>query len=139
MKSLSILSLLSLLAVAGCSNDVVAPTPTYALGEPIPIRFGQQVSIPDAGFDLWFSRVQDGRCPQPMLCLVATPAIVRLVVLPEGAGGVPLDLEIGGAVDNSTVTFHEFTIHLTNLTPYPTVEHMPAASEYVATVVVTQP
>src|SRR5580765_8286205 len=115
MKSLSILSLLSLIVVGGCSNDAVTPTPKFPLNTPIPIHYGEQVSIPDAGFDLAFRRVQDGRCPQPRLCLIATPAIVRIVVLPQGAGGVPLDLEIGGAEDNSTGTYNGYSIQLTNL------------------------
>ena len=124
--------------LAGCSNDVVAPPTPHTLGEPIALRFGHSVFIPEAGLGLSFVSVQDGRCPKGALCMVAAPATVG--IQPSGNDVLPtLDLQIYGLEGGTTVTYREFEIYLAKLTPYLMPGQTADPSEYVATIVVTRP
>jgi|GEM_PF-3840659 hypothetical protein len=65
-----------------------------ALGQTVPLRVGESLSIPSAGLSLTFTEVvADSRCPAGAQCITAGEASIRVAIVREGMS--PANLTIG--------------------------------------------
>ena len=116
-------------AFTGCAesdNAINAPQPALCttptdtappLGSPFNMRFGGQSTIVDTDLTLKFTSIADGRCPGGILCLIAGQADVVIRVF--DSQHIPADLSLTTLWPASQGSYHEFDIHLLQVTPYP--------------------
>ena len=120
------------LAAAGCYS----PTgPDAVAGQPFELKAGAVSTLPD-GSRLRFERVQsDSRCPMDVMCVWAGDAIVSVTLKPEK--GAAESREVHTQPDGSQISYANYTIKLTALTPYPRSNQEIPANGYIATFVVS--
>lgn len=129
-------ALAALLLAAGCGGTVQDPPSAPASSAPeVLVRFGQEVTIQTAGITLRFTDVtEESRCPTGVQCIQAGRASILMGASKPGSPGQELSLTIPG---QDRATYAGYEIRLAKLDPYPTEQHRPTDTEYVATLVVT--
>lgn len=127
------IALLAALLTSACLGTPTAPD--AVIGTPFELHAGATAALPD-GLRIKFETVRsDSRCPTDAVCVWAGEAIVALSVTAATAGTETRELKTtpGG----SAVTYADYTISLTGLTPYPRASQQIRPDDYVATLVVT--
>jgi hypothetical protein len=84
---------------------------TAALGQTVPMRVGESVSIPSAGLSLTFVKVvSDSRCPSRTQCIVEGEASIAVAVAKDGMS--PANLTIGAP---GTARYGRYTVAVVGL------------------------
>ena len=82
-----------------------------ALGQTLPVRVGESVSIPSAGLSLTFTKVvSDSRCPSRSQCIVEGEAAIAVAVAKDGMS--PASLTIGAP---GTARYGRYTVAVVGL------------------------
>jgi len=131
-----VLPLLCLLLTTGCTKN--SPTgPDQPLGTEFQLAPGEVARIPDASLLLQFVGVTgDSRCPADAVCIQGGDAVVVVRVLDHGSA-TDYELHTGDAA-RSLARHRRFLIRLRELQPYPFSARPVEASDYRATLVVTE-
>jgi hypothetical protein len=121
--------------MTGNGNDPAAalqcttPTdPHPTLGTVFNVHAGHPATISTEGLTLGLQEVvEDSRCPQPMMCLVAGNVVIRISAQhpPDAPGEFVL-----GADDapSNTATYAGYDIHMVQVLPYPEYGRQPTPS-----------
>ena len=137
-----ILLLLLLLIAGALAPNLIAAAFTQGparLGKEFAIKAGEQLKLEGSDFQVKFVGVpQDSRCPTGVNCIWA------------GNAEVTLNLNYDKCTTNLTLNTHDspqtkqegkagaFSVKLIKLDPYPRADEKIAASDYVATLVITK-
>jgi len=128
-----VLALMAALSAAGCFNSPTGPD--AVAGQPFDLKAGAVATLPD-GARLRFERVQsDSRCPMDAICVWAGDAILFVTLNPEK--GVTESREMHTQPTGSQISYANYTIKLTALSPYPRSNQEIPATGYIATFVVS--
>jgi hypothetical protein len=84
---------------------------TGALGQTVPLRVGESVSIPSAGLSLTFTKVvSDSRCPSGAQCITAGEASIAIAVVRDGMSPANLTIGVPG-----TARYGRYTVAVVGL------------------------
>jgi hypothetical protein len=124
--------LLAAVAAAGCFKGPTAPD--AVAGQPFELRAGSTAVLPN-GARLTFERVTaDSRCPIDAICVWAGDATVAVSL--SRSGTVAQSSELHTQPTGSQISYSDYTISLTELTPYPRSSQKTPPGDYLATFVV---
>jgi hypothetical protein len=101
------------------------------IGEAFELKFGQQVSFPNAGLTITFKAVNDSRCPRGAVCVWAGNAEVVV-------GLSHADIVLNTNIDPAAASHAGYTLRLVSLSPYPEVNHQIQTQDYVARLVMSK-
>jgi hypothetical protein len=122
----------TVLATAGCLKGPTAPD--AVAGEPFGLRAGAAAVLPN-GARLTFERVTaDSRCPMDAICVWAGDATVAISLSRSGTAAESRELHTQPS--GSQISYADYTIALTSLSPYPRASQDIRPNDYLATFVV---
>ncbi len=125
-------ALLCLLLATACDESPTGPS--VPLDTQFTLAQGQVAVIEGTGVRLEFNGVEnDSRCPADAVCVHGGDALVRVVVIADGARQ-DYDIHTG---DMEPVRHDNLTIALVDLSPYPFSSRPIAPDDYRATLRVT--
>jgi hypothetical protein len=89
-----------------------------ASAQPVNLRVGDQKNVFGRDLTVQFvSVLDDSRCPRDVRCVSAGNATIRIKVRRAFGPWQTFDIKLNG--NNSTVSFRNYRIDFTSLTPYP--------------------
>jgi hypothetical protein len=110
------------------------------LGRSFTLRAGREVTLKGSRLRIKFAAVdEDSRCPSDVTCVWAGNAAARLEVSTSGKDSQSLTLNTStGSAFGMEKVYDGYKLWLVRLTPYPRSTKKIAASDYIATLVVTK-
>lgn len=106
-----------------------------AAGREFQLRAGQSASLKGAGVKVRFASVaEDSRCPLNVQCVWAGNAKVAVVL--QRGGGRPTTVELNTNLEPKAVSWMNYEISLTKLSPHPQSDAKINPKQYTATLVV---
>ena len=108
---------------------------------PFQLRVNQTAFIDSLGLSIGFVAVsEDSRCPSDVVCVWEGQATINVNVRSSNLDPNNFNLTSrGGESSLSVRDFHDFSIRLVEIAPYPKSTESIGASDYLATFVVTLP
>ena len=105
-------------------------TDSVKLGEQFVLRFGEGVSVQNAGLKIVFQDVtEDSRCPEGAVCVWAGNARIQL-------GVNDTTIALNTTLDPKLVFLGKYMVRLNSLSPYPMIGRRIQKEEYVAALTV---
>ena len=130
--------LLIAVACASASNSGNPAAPSAKINQAFTLKVGTSTSVDGEGIQIGFdSVVSDSRCPKGAQCIVAGDATIRVWLMRDSQARETRELKTN-PVDAAQIVIGQYRLTLTSLTPEPTVDGTPRASDYVATLVVAR-
>lgn len=105
------------------------------VGSPILIHPNQTAAIMPDDIKITFSKINDSRCPSDVTCVWAGMVTISIDVQKNDQKMQNIDLTLGGEEISEKDLFHEYTIKLVKIDPYPTSTNQITSDEYVATII----
>jgi hypothetical protein len=128
-----IIGFVAAMTAGGCFNSPTGPD--AVAGRPFELKAGAASTLPD-GSRLTFERVHsDSRCPMDALCVWAGDAIVAVSLNPKRGATESRELHVQPT--GSQISYGNYTIALTALSPYPRSSEKISPADYIATLVVS--
>lgn len=139
MRSRTLFGLAHVLAFVACASAGSPAAPeSVKLNQPFTLRVGTSASVDGEGIQVGFETVvSDSRCPKGAQCIVAGDATIR-VWLARGSQSRETQELKTSPQDKAQTVIGQYRLTLSALTPEPTVDGTPRASDYVATLVVVR-
>jgi hypothetical protein len=102
------------------------------IGEPFLIQIGKEVYFKNENLTIMFESVpQDCRCPEGAVCIWAGYVEIALKAVKQGQQ--PLELKLSTLDgDRDSVAFTGYSLHLVDVTPYPSIERERDTTAYQA-------
>ncbi len=138
---LASVALMSGCAAATTLTPMSCGTPTDrtpALDQTFNIRYGDQATVAGQDLTVTFDRVlEDSRCPEPVMCLVA--GVARIAVAAERPPDPAAVLDLSTFNVPSTIgSYGGYTVQLVDLIPHPVDGRTVSATGYCAELKVSQ-
>lgn len=132
------LFLLATLGIGLCGQPrPFDPEIEVPLGDPFVLRIEQSATIAGTPLRLEFEEVlEDSRCPADVTCVWQGNARLRLAASVRGEE--PVQVELNTGLEPRAATAHGFEIALEQVQPTPASARSIAASDYLATLRVTE-
>jgi hypothetical protein len=132
---------LSLVLATACDTTMEPsgkPAVEAVLDEPFMLAVGQTAVLTEEKLSVTFVRVlEDGRCPDGMLCIVASHATLAVQAQQEGKAGMVLNLKLPESLD--AVGYEGFGIHVKLLMPNKIEDQTIRPEDYSARLLVDHP
>ena len=129
-----------ILIISGCDSVLVNSFSSHSAGklgipqleESFIIQVGKTVYFENEDLGIRFESVpMDCRCPDGAVCIWA--GYVEIALKAEKKGWPAIDLKLSTLVgERDSVSFHGYSLHLVDVTPYPSIEHERDTTAYKA-------
>ena len=106
-------------------------------GRPFGLKPGESLTVETEGLEVGFERVvSDSRCPTGARCIQEGEAVLRVWLVKAPGGRETRDLATNP--DRAEGTYGAYRIKLVSLEPHPDLKRTTRASDYIATLLVSQ-
>ena len=137
MKWQAILGLAHVFIFVACASSPAAPG-SVKLNQSFTLKVGTSTSVDGEGIQVGFdSVISDSRCPKGAQCIVAGDATIRVWLDRTGQARETRELKTAPP-DAAQTVINSYRVTLSALTPEPTLDGTPRASDYVASLVVAR-
>ncbi|MEH1875352.1 hypothetical protein [Nostoc sp.] len=111
-----------------------------SLDTPFYLKYGKTAYLPTENIEIKFSKfIQDSRCPTKVTCIWQGQVIIGLDIIKNGKQVSTLMLTLIPGRDSLPIQFLDnYSVKLTEVSPYPQSGKMIDIKDYIATIVVSK-